>query len=55
MDRLCKVLGIDGKGNFDGSMVADEWTNGSKEKVISYCCDDVARTRAIYKRLTFTN
>lgn len=54
MDKLCRVLGIDGKGDFDGSMVADEWKNGSKEKVISYCCDDVKRTREIYKRITFT-
>jgi predicted PolB exonuclease-like 3'-5' exonuclease len=53
MDRLCKALGIAGKGDFDGSMVADEWEKGSKEKVISYCCEDVSRTRQIYKRLTF--
>ena len=51
MDKLCKALGISGKGDFDGSMVANEWENGSKEKVISYCCDDVERTRNIYNRL----
>jgi len=53
MDKLCKAFGIPGKGDFDGSMVADEWENGSKDKVISYCRDDVLRTREIFKRLTF--
>jgi len=52
MDRLCKALGIDGKGDFDGSMVAETWIT-NPAKVIAYCIDDVARTRAIYKRLTF--
>lgn len=53
MDALCQALGIDGKDGFDGSMVANEWFNGSKQKVIDYCKDDVMRTRKIYKRLTF--
>lgn len=52
MDRLCKALGISGKNGFDGSMVADTWAVDPK-KVIDYCCDDVRRTRSIYKRLTF--
>lgn len=53
MDALCQALRIDGKNGFDGSMVANEWFNGSKQKVIDYCKDDVMRTRKIYKRLTF--
>lgn len=53
MDALCLAFGIDGKDGFDGSMVANEWFNGSKQKVIDYCKDDVMRTRKIYKRLTF--
>jgi 3'-5' exonuclease len=53
MDRLCKALGIPGKDGFDGSMAADTWPN-DPQKVIDYCKDDVDRTRAIYKRLTWS-
>lgn len=53
LDALCLAFGIDGKDGFDGSMVANEWFNGNKQKVIDYCKDDVMRTREIYKRLTF--
>lgn len=53
MDALCLALRVSGKNGFDGSMVANEWLNGSKQKVIDYCKDDVMRTREIYKRLTF--
>jgi predicted PolB exonuclease-like 3'-5' exonuclease len=52
MDKLCKAFGIPGKGDFDGSMVAETWPV-DPEKVIEYCRDDVRRTREIYKRLTF--
>ena len=52
MDKLCRALGIDGKGDFDGSMVAKTWPT-DPQKVIDYCIDDVSRTRQIYKRLTF--
>lgn len=52
MDRLCKAFGIAGKGDFDGSMVADTWPV-DPQKVIDYCKDDVRRTRAMYKRITF--
>lgn len=52
MDRLCKAFGIKGKGDFDGSMVAETWPV-DPEKVISYCKDDVIRTREMYKRITF--
>lgn len=53
MDNLCSILGIEGKGDFDGSMVADEWKNGDRNKVIDYCKEDVERTIKIYNRLTF--
>lgn len=53
MDRLCKALGIPGKGDFDGSMVAETW-HVDPMKVVAYCQDDVKRTRAIYKRMTFS-
>ena len=53
LDKLCKAFGIAGKDGFDGSMVNAEWTTGDRNKVIDYCKDDVRRTRAIYKRMTF--
>ena len=53
MDKLCKAFGIAGKGDFDGSMVADTWPV-DPIKVMEYCKDDVERTRHIYKRLTFS-
>ena len=53
MDKLCKALGIEGKGDFDGSMVAKTWET-DKQKVIDYCKDDVSRTRQIYKCLTWS-
>ena len=52
MDKLCKAFGLEGKGDFDGSMVAETWPV-DPQKVIDYCKDDVRRTRAMYKRLTF--
>lgn len=52
MDSICKALGILGKGDFDGSMVAETWPI-DPQKVIDYCADDVRRTRDIYKRITF--
>lgn len=53
MDKLCRAFGIDGKGDFDGSMVAATWPTDPK-KVVAYCVDDVKRTRQLYKRLTFS-
>ena len=53
MDKLCKALGIPGKGDFNGSMVAETWPKDPM-KVIEYCRDDVARCRVIYKRITFS-
>lgn len=51
MDKLCKAFGMAGKGDFDGSMVADTWPN-EPLKVIGYCMDDVRRTRGIYNRIS---
>lgn len=52
MDKLCKAFGLGGKGDFDGSMVADTWPV-DPQKVMEYCQDDVRRTREMYKRITF--
>lgn len=50
MDNLAFALGIDGKGDFDGSMVADAWANGEHDKIAEYCKHDVEVTRAIWRR-----
>jgi len=50
MDNLCDALGLEGKGDFDGSMVAEAWANGEHQKIADYCVQDVERTRAIHHR-----
>lgn len=50
LDKLCRALDIPGKDGFDGSMVAETWPV-NQSKVIEYCKDDVARTRAVHRRL----
>ncbi len=50
MDDLCAILSIEGKGDFDGSMVADAWARGDHDTIAEYCADDVRRIREIHKR-----
>lgn len=49
-DNLAKALGLAGKGDFDGSMVAEAWVRGEHDKIASYCLNDVATVREIYRR-----
>ena len=51
MDRLCKALGLGGKGDVDGSMIAGMWERGERDKIAAYCMEDVERTRAIHRRM----
>lgn len=54
LDRLCKILGVEGKG--DGPTGADVWPmvqRGEIDAVAAYCRADVDRTRACYLRMTF--
>ena len=53
MDRLCKLLGIPGKDGFSGADVWPAIERGEFERVRRYCADDVERTRAMHKRMTF--
>ena len=39
-----------GKGDFDGSMVAEAWAKGEHDKIAAYCRDDVETVRAIYRK-----
>ena len=49
-DELCRILGIEGKGDFNGSMVAEAWAKGEYERVAEYCRDDVRKVRMIDER-----
>lgn len=53
LDNLARALKVGGKGDMDGSMVWDAVKNGEIDKVAQYCRDDVAMTRAAYRRMTF--
>jgi 3'-5' exonuclease len=58
LDKLCKVLGVAGKGSelgdeIDGSKVWDFVKDGRIADVATYCAGDVARVREIHKRMTF--
>ena len=50
MDKLSKALGLEGKGDFDGSMVAEAWANGEHHRIAEYCADDVAKTREVWRK-----
>lgn len=51
MDRLCEALGMGGKGEIDGSMVARMWADGKYQEIADYCAADVERTRSIHRRM----
>lgn len=53
MDRLCRIFGIEGKGDMDGSKVWPMVQEGRIAEVAEYCRGDVLRTRAMFKRMTF--
>ena len=54
MDRICKLLGIPGKGDISGADVWPMVKEGRIEEVGDYCAADVERTRAMYQRMTFS-
>lgn len=49
-DRLCEALGLPGKTDFDGSMVAAAWAAGEHERIATYCMADVETVREIHRR-----
>lgn len=49
-DRLAGALGLDSKGDFDGSMVAEAWANGEHERIATYCARDIETVRNIHQR-----
>lgn len=53
LDTLAQAFGVGSKGDIDGSMVYDYYAAGRINELIEYCANDVAMTRAVYKRMTF--
>lgn len=51
MDNLSAALGLEGKGEIDGSMVGQIWADGKREEIAAYCRADVERTRAIHRKM----
>lgn len=51
LDNLCKVLGLPGKGDIDGSMVADMWKRQQFDAIAEYCCADVERVRDVHRKM----
>lgn len=55
LDKLCKALSIPSpKGAMDGSKVWDFVKAGRAAEVAEYCAKDVAATRAVHQRMTFS-
>lgn len=53
MDRICRLFGLAGKGDISGADVWPLVKAGRIKDVSAYCCDDVSRTRAMHRRMTF--
>lgn len=53
MQFICKLLGIDGKDDLDGSKVWDYWKAGRVDEIAMYCGKDVERVIQIHKAMTF--
>lgn len=53
LDKLCRALGIPGKGDMDGSKVWNAVQEGRIADVAAYCADDVNKVRAVHRRMTF--
>ena len=55
MDRICRLLGIPGKGDISGADVWPMVQAGRLDEVAAYCRGDVERTRAMFQRMTFAD
>lgn len=53
MDRICRLMGIPGKGDISGADVWPLVKAGKIDQVADYCRGDVCRTRAMFSRMTF--
>lgn len=53
LDKLCLALGLPGKGDITGADVWPMVQAGKLKELADYCADDVRKTRAVFKRMTF--
>lgn len=51
LDKLCKLIGIEGKGDINGSMVPQMILQGKGKEVQEYCKDDIYKLRKVYLAL----
>jgi len=52
LDSLCFALGLEGKGDVDGSQVYDMYARGEVAAIVDYCLSDVEKLRLVHKRMT---
>lgn len=53
LDKLAKALGLEGKGEIDGSMVWPMYREGRIAEIAEYCKADVELTFQVFQKLTF--
>jgi predicted PolB exonuclease-like 3'-5' exonuclease len=51
LDKIARALGLEGKGDVDGSDVYQMWKDGKFTEIADYCKSDVAMTREVYKKM----
>lgn len=51
LDDLCFAFGIEGKGDMDGSKVAQYYAEGRIAEIAQYCKDDVEKTYSVFERM----
>ena len=51
LDNLCAALGLEGKGDVDGSMIGQMFAEGRHDEIAAYCRDDVDRVRAVHRKM----
>lgn len=54
LDKICKAIGIGGKGDINGSMVWPLVKAGRIADVAQYCIEDVEMTRKLFHRMIFS-
>lgn len=51
LDNLSKALGLPGKSDVDGSMIAQMWSDGKHKEIAEYCASDVQKVQAIHQKM----
>lgn len=51
LDAVCRAMGLPGKGNISGADVQGMWERGEHDAIAAYCRNDVARVRAVHRKM----